>query len=45
MAEKLIGTQVRLPESLHKELKKKLIDDGLSVQEFLLRKVLEYLKK
>lgn len=43
--EKVIGMQVRLPESLHKELKKRLIDDGGSIQELFIQAVKEYLSE
>lgn len=38
-------TSVRIPGGLHKEFAKKLIDDGLSTQEFFLRKIVEYVKE
>lgn len=33
---------VRLPTELHKEFSKKLIDDGISAQEFFIRHVRKY---
>lgn len=36
---------VRIPGGLHKAFSKKLIDDGLSAQEFFLRAVAEYTKE
>ncbi|MTI95225.1 MAG: ribbon-helix-helix protein, CopG family [Firmicutes bacterium] len=42
--EKVVGVQVRLPESLRKDLKKKLLDEGKSIQEFFRQAVEEYLR-
>jgi hypothetical protein len=35
---------VRLPEGLHREFAKKLIDDNLSAQDFFLRQIMEYVE-
>ena len=36
---------VRIPDDMHKEFSKKLIDDEVSAQEFFLNKVKEYLEQ
>lgn len=43
--EKIKTIPVRIPEAMHKEFSKKLIDDDMSAQTFFIEKVEEYLKQ
>lgn len=39
------GITVRIEDNIWLEFKKQLLEDGLSAQEFFMKKVLEYLKQ
>lgn len=45
MEDNIKRLQLRLPESLWLEFRKKLLEDGISIQDFFTKKVLEYLEK